>query len=131
MKSITWLLCLFSLALPSLLSFAQSPTSRVIAENAITTLAIGSTQTVAVQLWTAPTGGTLVFSELESNLPKPLGQTVSHEGSSRSRQNGLPEKGGSEKLYLPLLPRCDSLVRATTKPPFFARFPCGTLVMAL
>jgi hypothetical protein len=88
-KSTTYLLVLVSLALSSLLSFAQSPTSRVIPENATTTLANGSTQTVTAQLWTAPAGGTLVFSEVESNLKVGSGGTISFLFGSHTT-NGLP-----------------------------------------
>jgi hypothetical protein len=97
-------LCLFSLALSSLLSFAQSPTSRVIPENAITTLANVSTQTVTAQLWTAPTGGTFVFSEVESNLKVGSGGTISFLFGSHTT-NGLPTTAfaSGTSLYLAIV----------------------------
>jgi collagen type VII alpha len=103
-KSNTCLLCLFSLALSSLFSFAQSPTSRVIPEDAITTLANGSTQTVTAQLWTAPTGGTLVFSEVESNLKVGSGGSISFLFGSHTT-NGLPttDFASGTSLYLAIV----------------------------
>jgi hypothetical protein len=103
-KSTTYLLCLLSLALSSLLSLAQSPTSRVIPENVTTTLAYGSTQTVTAQLWTAPMGGALVFSEVESNLKVGIGGTISFLFGSHTT-NGLPTTAfaSGTSLYLAIV----------------------------
>src|SRR3984893_7144326 len=122
-KSITCLLCLVSLALSSLLSFAQSPTSRVIPEIAITTLAIGSTQTVTAQLWTAPTGGTLVFSEVESNLKVGSGGSVSFLFGSHTT-NGLPttDFASGTSLYLAIVHNSVSVSKGGRIPMYATSF---------
>ena len=48
---------------------AQAPTSREIPFNLVFThLPFGSTQTVTLQVWDAPTGGNLIFSEVHPNV---------------------------------------------------------------
>jgi Collagen triple helix repeat (20 copies) len=122
-KSTTYLLGLLSLTLSSLLSFAQSPTSRVISENATTTLAYGSTQTVTAQLWTAATGGTLVFSEVESNLKVGSGGVISFLFGSHTT-NGLPTTpfASGTSLYLAIVQNGVSVTKGVRIPMYATSF---------
>ncbi len=67
---ISWLVVLaLTLLLLPMRASAQAPTSREIPFNLVFThLPFGSTQTVTLQVWDAPMGGNLVFSEVHPNV---------------------------------------------------------------
>src|SRR5258706_11257577 len=110
-----------SLQIPSTL--AQQPTSRTISEIVTTTLAKNTTQTVTAELFTAATGGTLVFSEVESSVKVNGSQVIAFLLGSQTSGGLNPANFASgTSLYLDILRNGVSVISGGRTPMYATPF---------
>jgi hypothetical protein len=108
----------------SVATMAQQPTSQEIPfVDILTGLPLGSTQTITIEVWDAPTGGHLIFSEVHPSVQVGLLGSISFVLGSQT-QGGIPAADFSSgtSRYLDVLDVAKGTALTNGRIPLYATF---------